>query len=51
MFKARLLSLIDMDEPSVDDPLAKEVNVTEMTGEGFDPKAAGDTTEITGSKG
>ena len=39
-----------MDEPSVDDPLAKEVNVTDMTGEGFDPKAAGDTTEVTGSK-
>ena len=30
--------------------MAKEVNRADMTGEGFDPKAAGDTTEVTGSK-
>ena len=44
------MRLIDMDEPSVDDPLAKEVNRADMTGEGFDPKEAGDTTKVTGSK-
>ena len=44
------MRLIDMDEPSVDDPLAKEVNRTDLTAEGLDPKAAGDTTKVTGSK-
>jgi hypothetical protein len=39
-----------MDEPSIDDPLANQVNRTFMTLEDFDPKAAGDTTEVTGSK-
>ena len=39
-----------MNEPRVDDPLAEEVNRTDMTLEDFGPEAAGDTTEITRSK-
>ena len=50
MFKGSLLRLIDMNEPSVYDPLAKKVNRTGMSGEDFDPKAASDTTGVTGSK-
>ena len=42
--------LIDMDEPSVDYSLVEEVNRTGMTSEDFGPEAAGDSTEITGSK-
>ena len=48
--KAGPLRLINMDEPSVDNPLAKEGNRTDMTWDGVDPKAAGNTTEITRSK-
>ena len=34
-----------MNEPSVDDPLAEEIDRTDMAGEDFDPKSASDTTE------
>ena len=43
--------LIDMDEPSFDDPVVEHVSRTDMTLEDFGPEAAGDTTEITWSKG
>ena len=39
-----------MDEPGVDDPLAEQVNPTDMTLEDFGPEAASDTAEITRSK-
>ena len=48
--EARLLRLIDMDEPSVDYPLVEEVSRTGMTSQEFGPEAAGYTTEITWSK-
>ena len=48
--EARLLRLIDMDEPSVDYPVMEYVNRTGMTSQDVGPEAAGDTTEITGSK-
>ena len=49
-FEARLLMLIDMNEPSVDDPFVEHFNRTDMTLEDFGPEAAGDPTEITRSK-
>ena len=48
--KARPLRLINMDEPSVDNPLSKGGNRTDMTWEDCGPEAAGDTTEITRRK-
>ena len=42
--------LIDMDEPSGHDPFVEHVSRTDMTLEDFGPEAAGDSTEITGSK-
>ena len=39
-----------MDEPNGDYPLLEEFNRTGMTPQDVGPEAAGDTTEITGSK-
>ena len=51
MCKGSLMRFFDMNEPSVDDPLTKQVDRTDMAGEDFDPKAARDTTKVTGKKG
>ena len=45
MCKGSLMRFFDMNEPSVDDPLAEEIDRTDMAGEDFDPKSASDTTE------